>query len=191
MLAKQEWHYRRPKAAPDVDYSGYPHWSVLLAEPNREQRSAECLKRVNVHAYLPLFTKQLRCRGARTHRPRQCAVVPGMLFVPCEMLDIGNREQILDWAKLRRSRVGRTLVKSEIEIIREIEAKLNVRFDKKTHSFEIGQRVRFQSDLYAAFLGEGTVIEVATNTRISIKVKGKLFGGKDVIVVPAAELEAI
>lgn len=191
MLARQDWHHPPCEPIPDVDYSGFPFWQVLLAEPNREQRSADCLKRVNIHAYLPQFTKQHRARGTRQSRARLCAVVPCMLFVPAEMLDTGNREQILDWAKLRRSKCGRHLTKAEVEVIREIEAKLNIRYDKKTYNFEIGQRVRFQSELWMAFLGEGVVIEVASHSRICIKVEQKLFGGKDTIWIPAAELEAM
>jgi hypothetical protein len=191
MLAKQDWHFQ-PDAAPDVEYNGYPFWQCLMSEPNREVQSAKLLQRVNVHAYVPLFSKQRRCRGTqRSHHHRQCAVVPCMIFVPVEMLEVRNREQILEWAKLRRSRVGRPLTKAEVEIIREIEAKLNRRFDKKTFNFLPEQRVRFLSELWAAYLGEAKVIEVASDQRIRVKSEGKLFGGKDTFWVPAAELEAM
>jgi hypothetical protein len=175
---------------PDLDYSGYPDWRVLMTEPAREEKSAHMLQHVNIWPYLPRFSKQ--CRAARGQRiERQVPVMPMLLFVPAEMLDVPERDAILKWAGLRFAKLARMLTKIEVEVIREIEGKLNVRFDKKTYNFQPGQRVRFLNELWAAFLGEGDVIEVASGNRISIKVEGSLFGGKDTLWVPAAEVEVM
>lgn len=180
-----------PQPAPEVEYDGFPFWSVLLAEPNKEARSAECLKRVNVHAYLPTFTKQIRCHVGNRFRARQVPVLPGMMFVPVDMLDVGNRAKIMDWAQVRFAKVARPLGRQEVEIIREVEAKLSIRFDKKSYNFKPGQRVRFICELYATFFGDGEVVEVASSGRISIKVDNKLIGGKRETWTTAAELEAM
>ena len=192
MLANKAWFKPAPcDPIADLEYAGFPYWVALAAEPNREKRSAEWLRdKLNIHVYWPFYVVQKVHRG-RLHVPVMRAVLPGVLLAPAELMEIDNRDAILDWAKLRRVKLSRFITKAEVEVIREIEAKLNVRADKNAPTFTVGQRVRFLSELYAAYLGDGTVIEIASGNRISIKVEGKLFGGKDEIVVPAAELEAM
>lgn len=192
MLAKDGWFEPAPVAPlPDVNYSGFPFWEAFLAEPNREQRSADWLKNhLNVVVYWPHYFVKTRC-GPRSHRHRPRGVISCTILAPVELLDVKGRDRILDWAGLRPRNFGRDLTKFEVDLIREIEGKLNVTYDKKTHNFQIGQRVRFLNDLYAAFFGEGVVIDLASSSRIRVKVNGKLFGGKDEITVPAAELEPL
>ena len=183
------------EVAPYLEYSGFPWWHALTVEPNGERKSADMLRKVNIHVYLPTFSKKICRRGSVTGR-RSCAVLPGLLFVPAEIMQIGRRDETLKWARIRgflRAAGGylAQIRKDQIEIIREIEAKLNIppSLTKKVE-FKIGQPVRFAKDLYSAFLGEATVFEVASDHRIGI-TGPMLFGRAIKIYVPASEIEAV
>jgi hypothetical protein len=192
--AKQNWFEPSPVTPlPDLDYSGFPFWHSLLAEPNREHKAAEYLKRVNIHAYLPEFTKQQRCGRPTHYRARRVAVISCMLFVPVEMLAVDNRDKIMDWAGLRfaKQQLARPLTKSEIQEIRSVEARLNIRASEKAEDCKIGRRVRLKNGLLTAFLGVGTIIEVAGGGRVRVEMEQKLLGGKSVIWVSCADVEVM
>lgn len=170
-----------PKAAPDKPYSGFPWWVGLVVEPAMEVQSAELLKRVNVHAYLPQFFKSYCRRGGKRYR-RACAVLPGILLCPIEMLQIENRDEILDWGRVVGfvRGAGRMAVfsKTDVECIRRIEARLNMPdnpVDARAKEIKIGARVRFIDPQEAALFGELTVFEVASDNRIGVEGEG-LFG---------------
>lgn len=191
MLANKDWFKPAPcDPIADLDYTGFPHWVALAAEPNRERRSAEWLRdKLNIHVYWPFFVVQRVFRG----RPRmaiQRSVLPGILLAPAELMDIDNRDAILEWAKLRRVKLSRFITKAEVEIIRNIEAALNVCRSEKTNYFKLNDAVRFVDPVKAAFLGEGTIIDIASGNRITVRVKTKLIG-TDVMIVTGAELEAM
>lgn len=182
---------------PTVDLTvQFPWWYVLLVEPNREPKSAEMLIRLNMNCYLPTFVKQRRLGGPlRARRPRLYAVMPGMLFIPADYLNMPRREDAFKLAHVRgfmRGSMGKEvcLSKANIEIIREIEAKLNLPPERKGVLFQVGQQVRFVNELYAAFWGIGIIVEVASETRIGVEIK-KLFGGPTKVYIPAAEIEAM
>jgi transcription antitermination factor NusG len=122
-------------------------------------------------------------------------VLPGVLLSPIELLAIPRRLDVLTYAMVRAVSVGgrRHLKKDEVEVIREISAKLNQGEKDRLalSAFAIGQRVRFVSGLYAAFLGGGTILDIAKSGQVRVKIEGTLFGGQDQIIVPASELEAI
>jgi hypothetical protein len=180
---------------PDLKYSGFPWWHALTVEPNGERKSAELLRKVGVHVYLPTYSKKICRRGAIGGR-RLCAVMPGLLFVPQEMMQIRRRDEIMKHAHIRgylRAAGGylARIRKDQIEVIREIEAKLNIVVSlTKKPEFKIGQRVRFLKDIYAAFLGEAIVFEVANDHRIGISGP-MLFGSAQKIYIPASEIEAV
>jgi Transcription termination factor nusG len=180
----------------DIDSSGvlFPWWHVLLTEPNREERSAKWLERINLPVYLPQFARVVRCRG-KSHRPRMQAVLPGLLFVPLEFMDLERRDEMLEWAHVRgfiRTSGGQpaTMSKADINIIREIEAKLNLPREAKGVLFRLGERVRFVNVLYAAFWGTATIFEIAGASRIGVEVE-KLFGQVTRVYVPESEIEAM
>lgn len=189
MLAKIDWS-QAPQPIPEiVEYSGFPSWHALLTEPGREVRSAELLKRVNIHVYLPLFTKQSRrARGICCHR--QCPVLPCMMFIPTEFLDHDRRDAILAWAGVRLHRTLRPITKAEVELIRDVEARINRKLTKKMASFAIGGRVRFHDERWAYSFGEAEVFEIASENRIGVIVPS-LFGRATKVFVPATEIEAI
>jgi hypothetical protein len=118
------------------------------------------------------------------------SVLPGVLLAPAELMEIDNRDAILEWSKLRRVKLSRFITKAEVEVIRNIEAGLNVCRSEKTCFFKITDEVRFVDPVKAAFLGEGTIIEIASGNRITVKLKVKLIG-TDVMIVSGAELEAM
>jgi hypothetical protein len=193
MLAKESWFKPEPPPISEDVYADFDFlkWEALLAEPNREERSHTLLKdRLKITLYWPRYTVQVATRFKGHRRPRQRSVLPGLLLAPVELR---LSDKVLDFARLRPIRFGPRLhlFKAEIEIIREMEALLNVPPREKGQSFKAGERVRFTSDLWAAFCGDGTVIGVASGNGISVKVDHPLIGGKDVIVAPAAELETI
>jgi transcription antitermination factor NusG len=177
---------------PEREYTGFPWWHALIVPPNREELSAERLARVNVQVYLPTYISQVRLRG-RCARRRLFAVIPGMLFVPVEIVDIARRAQVFEFANVHGFvTIGRQparIAKADIEIIREIEAKLNTPLPRmRATAFKVGQRVRFTSALYAAFLGEAVVEEVVSPTRIGVAVQ-RLFGRTVRVYVPESEIE--
>lgn len=181
---------------PEREYSGFPWWHALLVQPNREERAAERLQRVHVHVYLPQWTRQVRCGGrVHRHRPRLSAVIPGMLFVPEEIIDVPKRDDLFEFANVRGfMRLNGTparIRKDDIEKVREMEALLNLPPPVKpvvTH--KVADRVRFTNELYAIFWGTGTVFEVVSAHRIGVEVD-HLFGRKGKVYVPAHEIEAM
>ncbi len=193
MLAKIDWSSAPCDPVADIDYTGFPLWHVLLTQPNREQRSADCLKYLNIQVYLPHYKKQ--CRSARpTHfHARICPMISCMLFVPTEMMEVDNRDRIMDWADVRfaKRQLARPLTKKDIEDLRAMEAHLNIRAPEKAEDCELGQRVRLRNGLLTAFLGVGTIIEVATGGRIRIEMEQKLLGGKSIVWVSSADVEVM
>lgn len=180
--------------APLREYSGFPWWHVLLVQPNREQKSAEWLKRVNVFVYLPTFTKQV-CRRGRGHVARLYAALPGMLFVPCEIIDIPRRNEVFDHAHVRgfiKTATGYPAMvpKADIELIRLLEGKLNLPPEAKGVFFKCGQQVRFKDGSLWQSWGGGRIFDIVSEARIGVEVHG-LFGRTTPVYVPASEIEAM
>jgi hypothetical protein len=190
MLAKIDWTKAPCEPIAELEYSGFPHWVALAAEPNRERKAADWLKdHLNIHIYWPFYTVQRRGHS-RISSAVYKAVLPGILLAPAELMEIDNRDAILDWARLRRVKLSRFITKAEVEVIREIEALLNIPQSEKTFDGAIGNPARFLDETKAAFLGEGTIIAIAPGNRITIKLKVKLIG-TDVMTVSGAELEVL
>lgn len=179
---------------PERDYTGFPAWYALLVEPNREEKSAHRLARLHAHPYLPQFRKQVWCRG-KVHVHRLTAVIPGMLFVPIETIRDLWGDDLCAYAHVRGclhrgDGFPAELTKADIEIIREMEAKLNLPPQCQAATVRLGQVVRFLNDLYAAFWGKGTVVELANANRVGVEV-ANLFGRAVKVYVPASEIEAL
>lgn len=177
-------------------YGGFEEWYVLRVESNHEWRSARWLKRnVKIIAYWPHFTEKVRRRG-KLHQAQPRAVMPGLLFVPQEFMNLRRRDEVIEYAHAYGIRLCKTkgaaadLGKPEIEIIREIEAKLNLPPERKNVLFKMGQRVQFTNELYAAFWGTATIFEIASEARIGVEVD-KAIGGHTKVYVPASEIEAM
>jgi transcription antitermination factor NusG len=187
---------RPTETAPERVYSGFPWWHALLVEPNREQKSAEWLAKVDVHVYLPTFTRRVFIsRASRLRRAKLYAALPGMLFVPQEMMNIERRDEVFQFARIRgyiRTSDGypKLIAKSDIELIRLMEAKLNLPPEAKGVLFKMGQRVGFINPLYGYAWGNGTIVEIASESRIGVEVD-HLFGRKTKVYVPASEIEAL
>jgi hypothetical protein len=154
MLAKIDWTKAPCEPIADLEYSGFPNWVALAAEPNRERKAADWLKdHLNIHVYWPFYTVQKHLPFRRryvVYKP----VLPGILLAPSDLMEIENRDAILDWAHLRRVKLARFITKAEVDIIRDIEALLNVPQSEKTFDYKIKDRVRFLDDTKAAFLGK-------------------------------------
>src|SRR5580704_8246831 len=148
---------------PEITPETFDWWYALLIVPGREQTAAKRLERVKLPIYLPLFSKKVRCRG-HAHSHRLFPVMPGMLFAPCEIMDVDRREGLFEWAGVRGhiptvpggaretpadGKPGR-FSKAEIDLIREIEAKLNLSPEAKGVLLKVGQEVRFVREVYAA-----------------------------------------
>lgn len=176
-------------------YSGFPWWHVLLVEPNREEKSAQWLAKVHVHVYLPTYSKVVKRRGPSVACRRLFAALPGMLFVPQEMMNIPRRDEVFQFARVRgyiRTSDGypKMVGKSDIELIRLMEAKLNLPPEAKGVLFKKGERVTFTNMLYGYSWGNGTIVEIASESRIGVEVD-HLFGRKTKVYVPASEIESI
>jgi len=179
---------------PSQDEALFPWWLALLVEPNHEERSAKWLIKHEVNIFWPHFVRKIHCRG-KAHRAGFQAVMPGLLFVPTETLLLDRLEEMFDYAHCRGwicyqfTKAPGLLSKADIDVIREIEAKLNLP-PKNGPQFKLNQRVRFTNALYAAFWGTGIVFEVASPSRIGVMVE-KVIGGPTKVFVPAAEIEAM
>jgi hypothetical protein len=196
MLANKDWFQQQPTSAPDlVDYTGFPTWNVLMVEPAREVKSAEWLKRLNVHVYLPLYQKSYCRRGGLRYR-RDCAVMPGLLFAPTEAVDIENRERVFDWSRVRGfiklAGVPIILSKDNIERIRRIEAKLakpDNPVDARGNEIHEGTAARFIDVGNTRMFGEAVVFDVASDKRIGVTVS--MFGGQQKLYISADEIEVL
>lgn len=183
---------------PEVHYSGFPRWLGLLPEVNRESRSADRLARLNIYCYLPRFSRVICRRGGRSCR-RWYAVLPGLMFVPVEFMDVANRDRVLDWAHIRTPHFIRTaggtgiLAKADIERIRQMEAELNLPPSDipaaNGRALKPGARARFLAGSFQ-WLGEGVVVDVASKARIGVEVD-QLFGARRKVYVPAREIEVM
>jgi hypothetical protein len=176
----------------------FPWWNVLRVEANRERKAADwLLDQVAIHAYWPNFPKQMRGRGKITLH-RACSVMPGLLFVPTEFLIKPRRKEIFDYIHAYGFMMScdrqALFSKAHIEIIREIEAKLNLPDnavgDAVGARLEVGVKVRFLNDVYAAFIGDGVIVEVASPTRIGVEVS-QLFGCRQTVYTLASEIEVM
>ena len=177
-------------------YDGFQQWRALLVKSQRERHAAEWLIRAKVSVYLPTFTRQVH-RGRNRHYAREDALISGMLFAPLAMIErLGEalRKQIFDLAcvfDVMRSASGipTTLLKADIELIREMEAIENLPQDLKAGKFKVAQKVRFKDgSKWQAWIG-GTIFEIVDFERIGIDCP-HLFGGGGRLYVPAFEIEA-
>lgn len=179
--------------APLPAFEGAHSWRVLRVTPMREVRTAERLKIGNLLVYLPTYAKQIRQRG-RMHCHRLYAAVIGMVFVPDEMLDVPRRDELFEFAGVHGFfRVGLDpvrLSRDDIELVRIMEAKLNLPPEAKGVLFKVGQDVRFTDPLFAYSWCGGKIFEIVNQTRIGVDVAG-LFGCTVRVYVPASEIEAL
>jgi len=195
MLATIDWQGIQPSTDVIADYNGFPWWHGLLVQPNSERKAADWLRRVNVYPYVPTFTKQVRCGvRSRAHRAKLCAALPGMIFIPQEMMDMPRRDEVFDYAGVRgyiRTTDGspKPISKADIELIRLMEAKLNLPPEAKGTFFKVGQGVQFTGDILSSW-GTGTIFAIASESRIGVEVKA-LFGRTTKVYVPASEIEAL
>lgn len=186
-----------PAVAPEIDYRGFAWWYALLVDPNGEKRAAERLLKANVPVYLPLYRKFITRRFNRKIW-RDCAVVPGMLFVPEAVLGFDDRDVVFDWAQVRdvvRSNEQQWLRIRESEIVKlkRVEADMD---REQPHALDIhckpivaGARMRLVDPVWAD-CGEGRVTEVARGGRISVEIPG-LFGRLTCCTLPGAEIEVM
>lgn len=180
-------------APPLVAYEGSAVWYMLRVTPMTEIKAAERLKIGNLIVYVPTFSKQVRRRG-RLHFHRLYAAISGMLFMPQEMLDTPNRRKLFDFARIADFvRVGAEvakLTKADIEMVRTMEAKLNLPQSAKGVLLKVGQQVRFTDPNFAANWISGTIFAIDGPTRIGVEVPG-LFGCGAIVWVPESEIEAL
>lgn len=186
-----------PSPPPLRPYTGFPFWHALLVEAGHEIKSAEWLARVRVSAYVPIYAKQINLRG-RAHGARLFAMLPGMLLVPCEMMDIPRRAEVFELCRVYgfvRTAGGHPamLTKADVEVIRRIESDLNrvpLEPEADWRKWKIGDQAKFKDATYAAFFGYGTIFEIANEGRIGLEVV-KLFGRKTRVYVAASGIEAM
>ena len=189
MLAKIDWSTAPCEAKPLPDYSGFPLWEAFVTEPNRERKVADFLKeKLGIEMYWPHFMAKRRMRGS-FYAPVAKAVFPCMLFAPIEFFSFDDREQVLDWVRMKPLKL-RHLSKFEIDEVRDMEARLVVPLPKAGHMLRKGDKVEFVRKTYRESLVEGDVMEVAAEGRIRVKCVGKLFGAIDTFWISAAELVA-
>jgi len=164
-----------------IDFRTPRIWAALQARPSKEQDAADWLKRANLFAYWPCYVDQVRHSHARGHGHgwrygRFRPVIPGYLFIA------GREGSHADPSSVIRQTPGvigymrdasghpAFLGNDDIEIIRHIEAGMNLPLDPKTaHKFRVGDKVRFCDDLLGRW-PPGVVERLADNGRLSIGV---------------------
>ncbi len=178
---------------PIPNYQGALVWYMLRVAPMSEIAAAKRLKVGSMMVYVPTFSKMVRRRG-RLHFHRPYAAISGILFLPEEMLDVPRRRELFDFARVQDFvRVGghaAKLTKQDIELIRIMEAKLNLPQAAKGVLLKMGQQVRFTDALFGANWVSGTIVAIDGPTRIGVEVPG-LFGCGAKVWVPETEIEAM
>lgn len=176
-------------------YDGFPWWHILLVETNRETHAADLLKRFNLFAYLPVFSRKVRARG-KAHQHRLFALIPGLLFVPTSFHAMGWEDHLMDLCHIHgfvRAAQGEPAraSKADIERLREMEAEENLGHAEHPaeRPFKPGDEITFTNPTYRAFLGDGRIKQVANDGRIEVDVD-KLFGGSRSVWTTAAKIEA-
>ena len=200
MLALQALLEESNTEVHQAELGTFQRWYALLVEPNREERSAKMLANLKLMFYLPMFMGQ-RAVAYGGRRATLRPVMPGLLFMPEQFVDVPRRDEIFALTHIRGfirtsdSRPG-AIDDAGIDCIRKIEAKLNlpppappIVVDRAV-LYRPGQKVRFINPLYAAFWGLGVILGLAGGARISIEVQ-KLFGCPTKVHVPASEIEVI
>lgn len=176
---------------PEPTYNGFLSWLVLLAEPNREIKSAQWLSRRNLWTYAPNYPRMIRTRG-KAHRHRLYSCIPGYLFIPTVVLDTGHGWDYLHQAPGVRGWIKdchgapATISKAHVEVIREIEAKLNLPPEAKGVMFKMGEWVRvIKDDIFWQWTGP--IVEIAREGRIGVEVN--LLGRATVVYASASQIE--
>lgn len=187
------------EAAPLVDFYAPRKWRALLVQPLKEQKAADWLKAAHQWVYWPNFTDQVHAGGhrrgqARLRRPVNRAVISGYLFLAVRA-DAGDPWGAVHVTPGVRGFVrdgdghAAALTDQDIEIIRNIEAGLNLPYDPKTaHRFRLGDRVRFTDDIYSRW-PPGIVRRLADDGRIV--VESQLLGRVVPILVYPHQIEAM
>lgn len=199
MLASIKEHFSHSAAAGmapprERSYSGFPWWHALLVEANREEVAAQWLMRVRVFVYLPTFMVKVRRRGHR-HFHKLRAAIPGLLFVPEDMIEQWHRDDVLHYAPIygfvhAANALPARLTKGDIELVRTLEARLNLPPEAKGVFFKLRQEVRFKDGSpWQSWLG-GVIFDIVDEDRIGVLVP-KLFGCPRKVYVPASEIEAM
>lgn len=138
-------------------------WFALVARPQKEQDAADWLRRERIPAYWPnypwLASMTSKTNGRLRRRMRLLAVIPGYLFIEDQPdkpeFDLHTivkhtpglsgfvRDHQGEWA---------TLKNDHIEVIRQIEGRLNLPPPiKAMHTFKMGQKVHFKDDVIGCF----------------------------------------
>lgn len=173
----------------------FPWWYALICEAGREFRAFSWIRRLDVTAYVPCFGAQQNTRGRR-HRMVLRPMIPGMVFVPGEYQTRPRRDELEACAHIYGCVTGANgaaarIAKSDIEIIRQIEGRINLPIHVEAPIIiRGGDRVRFRDDLWAARWGIGKVFDVAKAPRIGVEVE-RLIGRAGKIYVPASEIEVL
>lgn len=199
MLARIDDHLRHagllPEAHKPIAYDGFPWWAVVRTKSMREEHAAEWLQRVDIYPYLPQYSTKVRCRGLHSHRHVMRAAIPGLLFVPVDMLKFDRRDELFNLAGIYGVLTGadgswQLVPKLEMQKVYLLEAKLNLPPESMGHFFKIGQKVRFKDESeWASWIG-GEVVEFVDEIRIKVMVPG-LFGRHTIGTFPATEFEAL
>jgi hypothetical protein len=179
MLAKIE-DVVNPAYLRGFDLAKPHHWWGLLARHPKEQTAADYLKEEGVSVYWPNYPRLSptggEVNGRPWRKPRLTSVIPGLMFVADTSMDacVGLSEMVERTPGLvgffrNRHGVASALEDIDINIIRNIEAKLNLEPPPGalTHTFKVGQKVRFVDDLMHNW-PPGRIGKLAKDGRISV-----------------------
>lgn len=175
----------------------YKAWYAVIIRSSREQDAADGFRREGVLAYWPNYERHVPiARDRNGHKGRRMvfsAIIPGFIFCPTAEANEFWRiiEHVPGVLNMLRGAGGEiaTLTNADIEIIRHIEAGLNLPPPvTPVHNFKTGKKVRFIDDLMGRW-PPGKIVRLARDGRISVEIY--LMGRMVPIVVLPHQIEAM
>jgi transcription antitermination factor NusG len=173
-------------------------WVMIIVRPGMEQEARDSLRRRGVGAWWPNYQKEEGAKdretGKRFKRLVRSGVLPGILLSPAR-LDArfwnacDNAPGVINIAR-KASTLPILLTDIDIVLIHTIETGLNKALVVKsgTHSYEMGETVRFVDDEYRR-LPVGKVARCGRNGEITVEVN--LFGRMSLVKVLSFQIEPV
>lgn len=173
------------------------HWCMVLVRPGFERECRDSLRRRGVGAWWPNFTRQITKKDRDTGKRYQSAllvsVLPGLLLSPARMTEAFWSALDLAPGAQNVARKFNTdvvlLTDLDIALIHRIEVGLH-RTDppKSTHSYAVGDSVRFVDDELRR-LPPGEIVECGRDGHIRLDVN--MFGRMTTWTVASWQIEPL
>jgi hypothetical protein len=180
-----------PAPAP-VRIGPVSEWVLITVRMNHEREAVDSLRRSGSRAYYPSYEELVPTKrqfnGQPVRRLMRRAIIPGHVFTPVVPGITLVLDLIIGAIGVVRTHAGDllTIKDEDVQIIRAIEAGLNVPTTAAEHSFKVGEKVGFVDDLTGRW-PHGKIVRIARKGRIGVEVA--LMGRKVTIYVLPHQIE--